>query len=175
MNDKLLQKLQDMVRDDLDQIEKQTILSVEDGFALFGRYHISHTGNGFKVQRADNDIACFDTVRLALSWCIADKCNQWTLADKIKNLDHTRQRLKNDIDISSALTKRMQDQPRRCIAEIKVDHKRSRLRQVNEQLNKCISLAKYWQIKGFQDEIARTRRTNTNTPNRASHAKSSRA
>jgi hypothetical protein len=42
---------------------------------------------------------------------------------------------------------------------LKVEHRREQLARVSDQLTKCVNLAKYWQIRGFNNETARTGRS----------------
>ena len=51
---------------------------------------------------------------------------------------------------------------RKEVAHLKLITKKTTIDTVEKQLTKCVNLAKYWQIQGFnRDETARTRRTQT--------------
>jgi hypothetical protein len=39
----------------------------------------------------------------------------------------------------------------------KISQKEQLLFFINSRLEKCVNVAKYWQLKGFNDEIARTK------------------
>ena len=54
----------------------------------------------------------------------------------------------------------MQDPDQAEFTQLKITMKKNHLSRVEQQLTKCVNLAKYWQIQGFnRDETARTRPT----------------
>jgi hypothetical protein len=60
----------------------------------------------------------------------------------------------------------LRESARREAVHSKIDSRKYRLRCIAEQLDKCINLAKYWQIRGFNNETARTGRTPPHRTNR---------
>ena len=77
-------------------------------------------------------------------------------------LETKKIRIQDDVSAQVAHVDRFTDAEQRELVQLKLHHKQSVLNQVNEQLNKCVNLAKYWQIKGFNNEIARTRNQTSN-------------
>jgi signal recognition particle GTPase len=94
-----------------------------------------------------------------LSWCIADKFQQYNLSTDIIRLEQQKLLLQADIHTRAALSKGIRSADLRENVEVKIATRRSRLQIVNERLTKCINLAKYWQQRGFNNETARTGRT----------------
>jgi hypothetical protein len=97
-----------------------------------------------------------------MSWCIADKYGKLDLATAIVTLDQQRYTILNNVKVRQHLAKKIQDPVRKEIVELKIANKKTGLVQIENQLTKCVNLAKYWQIKGFNcDETARTRHSQT--------------
>lgn len=168
IEDKLLRVLGDSFA----LAEKNIIIDTDDTVHAFGCYSIGKHTTGSIVTKNQNVIGMFSSQRLALSWCIADKCNQYQLADNILRLDRDFVRINNDLVMSKKQVDRLSDPIRREIMCSKISHKQSLLTSLDLRLKKCVSVAKYWQLKGFHDEIARTRRPAPNPTNRSRDPKS---
>ena len=157
----LLQRLEQLVGPDIDRLQKNMIVHDNDGYHLFGRYTIKQNDpNSYRVFK-DNLIGKdFSSVKLALSWCIADKYNNNDLANNIQRLDEQKTRISADISVRQQLMQKMKDPVKKEITYIKITAKKQGLKLIENRLAKCVSLAKYSQIRGFnRDETARTRRT----------------
>lgn len=128
----------------------------ENGYVVFGKYHLTPQTHGFLVSTWTKDIHCFDSKRNAISWCVADKYNQFKLANTILNLDRKKQTLAADIHCRQGVGKRSKSDHFYEIVHMKVQPKLSLLSSVSSELEKCVNLAKYMQIRGFSNETART-------------------
>lgn len=153
-----LERLQDIVLEDLIQLEKNTILRDGDDYLVFGRYHIRRIKNGYRVVKFSSDIATMTSLRSALSWCIADKYQQHTLAADILRLEAHREMLGADLKTRAHLGAKIRNAEYRENVEMKLATRRQHLEHITGQLDKCVNLAKYWQIRGFNNETARTGR-----------------
>lgn len=152
-NQKLERFAEQEFRRNLDQ------MIVEDGrggYVVFGKYHIEPQDYGFLVKTETKDIHCFDSKRNAVSWCVADKYNQINLADNILSLDRKKQSLAADIQCRQGVGRRSRSDHFYEITLMKVQPKQSLLNSVASELEKCVNLAKYMQIRGFSNETART-------------------
>ena len=132
---------------------------VEDpfgGYVAFGKYHIEPQNHGYLVSTETRVVHCFDSKRNAISWCVADKYNQINLADTILNLDRKKQSLAADIQCRQGVARRSRSDHFYEIINMKVQPKQSLLSSVASELEKCVNLAKYMQIRGFSNETART-------------------
>jgi hypothetical protein len=151
------QKLERWARQELKLAIDQTILDDnQGGWIAFGRYHISPADSVFDVWRNDAFVASFGSKRSALSWCIADNKNQIHLAQQIKTLDQKKQLIENDIVCRSGMQKLSRSALTREIIKTKLEPKIALNSVITAELEKCISSAKYIQLRGFSNETART-------------------
>ena len=133
------------------------IVKENDGsYIVFGKYRVAQHLYGYMVSTWSDDIHCFDSKRNAVSWCVADKFNQLTLANTILNLDRRKQTLTADIYCRQSIGKRSQSTHSYEIINMKVQPKQILLNSVSSELEKCVNSAKYMQIRGFSNETART-------------------
>jgi hypothetical protein len=158
-----LDKLQKLVEPEMDLL-KQNIIYCDDGkYHVFTQYTIDKQLNDtYLTCKQHQDPKTFSTLRFAMSWCIADKYGKLDLATTIVTLDQQRYTILNNVKVRQHLAKKIQDPVRKEIVELKIANKKNGLVQIENQLTKCVNLAKYWQIKGFNcDETARTRHSQT--------------
>jgi hypothetical protein len=159
--DVVLKQLEKLVEDDFERIKENLILWDNGQYHLFNRYIIVKSPNStFNVIKHRHDPKNFSALRVALSWCIADKYQQNHLAYRLLQLDREKLRISNDLSIRQSLLKNISDIERLELVKLKISTKKHSLNTVEQQLTKCVNLAKYWQIQGFnRDETARTRHT----------------
>lgn len=161
--DWIVERLEQLLASDIERLQKNIIVQDSNGYHAFGRYAIKKNNNGtYQVSKGLSAAKDFAALRTALSWCIADKYNNNELANKIKNLDEEKRRISADLEVRQAVLKTIKDSEKREITFIKITAKKHSLKLIENRLDKCVSLAKYCQIRGFnRDETARTRRTQT--------------
>ena len=154
-------QLEKLMQQEFDQIKDNLIFSADGLYHVFDSYTITPKNKeSFEVARPRRDVKTFGSLRVALSWCIADKYRQLALAHSLQNLDQEKQRIYTDIVVRQAVSKRMQDPDQAEFTQLKITMKKNHLSRVEQQLTKCVNLAKYWQIQGFnRDETARIRPT----------------
>lgn len=151
------QKLEYWAKQELKRTIDQTILDDDEGgWIAFGRYQIKPNHAVFDVSRNDFFIGSFGSKRSALSWCIADNKNQLQLAQQIQTLDQKKQLIENDIACRSGIKKRMKSPVSKEIITTKLEPKIALNSVITAELEKCISSAKYIQLRGFSNETART-------------------
>lgn len=160
-------KLEQVLSGELLAALPNMISVIDDGYDVFGLYKIRTREGSCEVYRYDDLRGSFTSVRVALSWCIAEKYQQWALARDIRWLDQEKSVMTQDVRARRLLLPAIKDPVRWTVASDKLDNKEYQLRQVRERLTKCVNLAKYFQLRGFNDEIARTRRP---PPNRTAHS-----
>jgi len=107
----------------------------------------------------------FSTTKSALAWCIADRLNYFNLARQIQELDQSLTRLRNDIYIRKNIADRMSGTAWETIIT-KVSYRQDQSQLLEQELTKCINLAKYWQLRGNSNETKRTGRNTPHTTNR---------
>lgn len=137
-------------------LEKTIVGDEQDGWTVFGRYHIMPVSHVYKIWRRNTLIGSFGSKRSALSWCIADKNKQISLCQQIQVLDAQKQLIDNDVAVSRAMSRYSKCSDFRQTVLVKLQPKLVLKNAVSAQLEKCISFAKYIQLKGFSNETART-------------------
>ena len=158
-----IRRLEQVLSSEYDSIKQNLMFSTPQGYELFDVYIISKTPDGAAVQKRLGAPVEFTSTKSAVSWCIADKYNQIRLADEIMQLDKTRRRLREDVLFSKVYTRQLRDATVRETAALKLQVKQDMLQFTETGLEKCANLAKYWQLRGFSNEIERTRRTASNS------------
>jgi hypothetical protein len=161
--DWILQRLEQIVEPELAQIKSKIILEHNNQYHVFDHYVIDRAPDKtYRVSRKRYIDKNFSSLPVALSWCIAHKRQDTTLAYAIQDLDQEYIRISNDVYTRETLVKHITDPDRREVTQLKITTKKDGLRAVANRLTKCVSLAKYYQIRGFnRDETARTRHTQT--------------
>jgi hypothetical protein len=157
-----LKKLEQIIRHDTALITGNFIVKEGNTYFAFERYQIIPKKHRVTVKRYGNDMGEFTSTRTAMGWCVADKYNQLNLADDIIRLDQQRSRLRDDLEVQERMLPKFRGADYREILRLKIDTKKQLLKDTEERLNKCVGVAKYWQIRGFNDEIERTRRSASN-------------
>lgn len=126
------------------------------GYVVFGKYHLVPDHAGVTVHTLDDQMGCFSNKRSAISWCIADKRQQVKLAHNIKFLDQKKQVLAADIQCRSNVAKNGHTEEFYELVTTKIQTKIESYNTLNTELEKCLISAKYLQIRGFNNETART-------------------
>jgi hypothetical protein len=158
MNSQIEQKLEAILESDFDLIKNNLIYKDNDRYVAFNRYTIIPGTYSVQVYRYSHAVGEFTSLKTALSWCIADKYQQEILAQSILRLDGECGRLAVDVALTQRSVPRMKNPEQRETVKLKLDHKKAILNLAQNRLEECTGLAKYWQIRGFNNEIARTRR-----------------
>jgi hypothetical protein len=141
------------IRKNIDNI----IIANDDGDLIaFGRYHIQSTKTEHAVSTWDREIHRFSSKRTALAWCSADKCQQYNLANTILILDRKKQALATDIYTRKSMGELGKHEGFYEIVNTKIQPKIDQYTSVSAELEKCVNQAKYIQIRGFNNETART-------------------
>lgn len=152
-------KLESFIVSELENSREFLIIDLNNTYQVFGKYYITKRQNYYQVEIPNQKIIDFGSLRHAVSWCIADKNKQWNLADSINRLDETRQIIKQDLATRTAMLTRITDPDQKSIVQMKIANKHRNLHDVETRLGNCVNLAKYWQLKGFNNETARPGRT----------------
>jgi hypothetical protein len=136
------------------------IISNDDGSLLaYGRYVITQIQPGVcEVRDISDSVTTFGSKKSALSWCAANRYNDLNLARYILQLDLQNSQIRRDIEQRRRVAETSTNTRFRETVLIKLEGKLSFHRSVAAQLEKCIDRAKYLQLRGLQNETARTRR-----------------
>jgi hypothetical protein len=128
----------------------------EGGYVVFGRYYIVPGHQLYTVFSNDDKIGTFSSKRTALSWCVADKSQNITLARTILNLDQKKQQVSADIDCRSRMAQAGRTPEFQETVRTKLEPKIIMYKSISSELEKCVISAKYIQLRGFSNETART-------------------
>ena len=151
------ERMKRILGDSAESAKDNSIINTDGGFLVFDRYRIIDSAGMVQVLHRDNFVSNFTSKKTALSWCILDKFNQIIKAQEILELDYKRQQIQADLSVKQKLYKHYSDPVIRDSVAAKISHKEQLLFFINSRLEKCVNVAKYWQLKGFNDEIARTK------------------
>ena len=135
-------------------------------YEVFGKYRIIPMKPGYQVFCSATDAGTFHSTRTALSWCIADKHQVYNLARELLETDNKLYSLNQDISSRTAVGERSKDPNFRDIIATKLESKIIHKKRLENQLTKCVDWAKYIQQKGFDNETARTGRSQPNKTSR---------
>lgn len=163
---KIDQEVERMFRQEFKDILPNTIWQNDDGiYSVFGNYHIIPEKPGYRVTCSATDVGVFSSTKTALSWCIADKYQAYNLARELLETDVKLGLLNNDIKLRANIADRSKNPEFRETLGTKLETKIIHKKQLENQIAKCVSWAKYCQQRGFNNETARTGR---NQPNKTS-------
>lgn len=158
----VLQRLEKIVGPDLETLSENAIFRDQGQYNMFNTWTITPGPGLVQVLDQNQQAMTFENLKIAAAWCIAKKYKHSQLAQEIEQLDHKQSVLKTDIAITKKLLTRLHDRDQKTISQIKLEDKQTRLRFTQHQMEKCVNRAKYCQLRGFNDEIARTRRPASN-------------
>jgi hypothetical protein len=91
-----------------------------------------------------------------MSWCTADHQQQYNLSNLILVLDRKKQALAADIYCRKTVGERGRHENFYEIINMKIQPKIDLYNSVDAELENCVNRAKYLQIRGFNNETART-------------------
>jgi hypothetical protein len=128
----------------------------DGGIVVFGKYCIEAKDSGFCVSTWDREIHSFSSKKSAMSWCTADHQQQYNLSNSILVLDRKKQALAADIYCRKTVGERGRHENFYEIINMKIQPKIDLYNSVDAELEKCVNRAKYLQIRGFNNETART-------------------
>lgn len=150
------QEFDRIVRQEFSNILPELIWQNDDGeYEVFGKYKIVPEKPGYTVLINDDCKGFFNNSKSAISWCVADKYQQYNLARDLLSYDNMLFNISNDIFVRAGIANKTKDQVLRENIEIKLELKILHKKQVQAQLDKCLNRAKYLQQKGFENETSR--------------------
>lgn len=165
-SEQTLQRLEEVLKPSLSEVLPNAILPTGNGYEAFGEYEIMPESGRWQVHRSRRDPVEFSSSRVALAWCIAHKFHQLLLYMDIERLDREKLALVADLAVRTRLKERLKDPQTAEIVEAKLTTRRRQLEYIETTLTKCVNQAKYLQIRGFNNETARTGRPASNRTSR---------
>ena len=155
----VVERIGEIVRDEVDAFASNIMIKVGDQYHLFETYTVvQNPDRTVTVTKTRQDPRVFSRLRSAVAWCIADKFQRHETTRAIMELDSRCAAVRDDVAATRHTAACVTDTARKQILYAKLSGKQNTLQSLENQLTKCVNLAKYWQIKGFiRDETARPR------------------
>jgi hypothetical protein len=161
------QELERMFRQEFKDAVANLIWQTDSGeYEVFGKYRIIPQRPGYRVFCSATEVGTFHSTKTALSWCIADKHNAYNTARELLTVDNKLTALTQDINARAAIGDRSKSPELRETILTKLESKIIHKKQLENQLTKCVDWAKYMQLRGFDNETARTGRSQPNKTSR---------
>ena len=153
------QEFERTFRAEFKELVSNVIFKDDDGiYNLFGKYRIVPEKHQYRVFCHATEVGTFNSTRTALSWCIADKYQNYTLARDLQATDAKLTHLSNDISARAAVGDQSKNPLFRESILTKLETKIIHKKQLENQLTNCVNWAKYIQQRGFNNETVRTGR-----------------
>jgi hypothetical protein len=134
------------------------ILEDDDGGLLaFGSYDIQRRDSVITVCQNSELLGEFGSRRVALSWCVAHHRNLYDFTQQIQVLDRQQRRLHQDLENENRRCNRAKNNWLHELITYKMQNKQQYLKNIENELEKCVRRAKYLQLRGSYNETARTR------------------
>ena len=161
------QEFDRLFRQEFKDITPNLIWKTDSGeYEAFGRYRIVPQRPGYRVFCSATEVGTFHSTKTAISWCIADKHSAYNTARELLTVDNKLNALTQDINARAAIGDRSKNPELRETILTKLESKIIHKKQLENQLTKCVDWAKYMQLRGFDNETARTGRSQPNKTSR---------
>lgn len=155
------------MKQELKEIMSNVIWQNDAGeYEAFGKYRIIPLKPGYRVFVHATEVGVFSSTRSAISWCVADKYQNFNLARELLETDKSLENIKNDIFVRVGQANRSKSPQFREDIDTKLETKIIRKNILEKRLVNCVNLAKYLQQRGFNNETARSGRSTANKTSR---------
>lgn len=137
------ERIKQVLKEELRVLEPVSAWKNDDGtYQLFGNYQLFQENSGYKVRTKNMTEVDFCSRRAAVAWCIADQHKDRNLAFEVRTLDSKLSRMTSDITSRRSIKG---DLAYNQNVNIKLEHKLSRRAQIENDLERCVRLAKRYQ------------------------------
>jgi len=140
-------KLQRLAKQSLADIKQNIIVKERDHYLAFDRFKITKNDDGFSVHRNGEYEHTFINSQNAVSYCVFDKHAHQEHSLQIKHLDKRLQHRMFDIEVANNTIAKTQDQDKAVTAAIRAQDYILESKNLKEQINHLVNLAKYFQEK----------------------------
>ena len=148
-------KLQHLAKESLANIKQNIIVREKDHFLAFDRFKITKGDDGFTVHRHNELEHTFINSQNAVSYCILDRNARQDSSLQLKHLDKKLQHKMFDIEVAKNTIAKTQDQDKAVTAAIRAQDYILESKNLKEQINHLVNLAKYFQEKELDNEVNR--------------------
>jgi len=131
------------------------VLKEDNVYYVFDKYKIVKEQGRFALYRSETFVNYVNKSSTAMSWCLANKSQNWQLAHDLIYYDNQIESKKFDMDIHKQMAKKVDNDDDRNLHYDLYVESLNRLKQFERNLQKSVNLAKYNKIKDFQNESNR--------------------
>lgn len=139
-----------------------SIFKSKNYIQAFRIYSIHRFDNVYTIYKNNVDITCTFSAKSALAWCVADKYCVKSLKEKILHYDSELASRNATIAVLKNTIHHVSETSRITVLEDKLQDTLYKARHTKNLLDKCINSAKYYQLKGFENETSRHRLKTSN-------------
>jgi hypothetical protein len=159
LSKKALSKVEKFIDRKAGSIKNVLLIKLDtDSYNLFEDYYISKQKNEWIATHISKLGArlhySFNKLASATGWAIAHNAKQIQLAQKILHWDQQQQHFADEIQDFEFRISNSKDNGFRELLLAKKSRSVAKAVESERELNKYLNIAKYWQTKGFNNEIA---------------------
>jgi len=140
-------KLQRLAKQSLANIKQNIIVKERDHYLAFDRFKIVKTDMGFDVYRHDELVKTFVNSQNAVSYCVFEKHGHQDHSQQLEHLDKKLQHKLFDLEVAKHTMTTTKDKERKITACIRAQDYILESKNLKEQINHLVNLAKYFQEK----------------------------
>jgi len=140
-------KLQHLAKQSLASIKQNIIVKERDHYLAFDRFKIVKSDDGFSVYRHDTFEHEFVNSQNATSFCILEKHGKQDHSQHLLHLDKKLQHKLFDLEVAKHTITKSKDKDRITTAAIRAQESILESKNLKEQINHIVNLAKYFQEK----------------------------
>ena len=146
------QKLRSLAKQSLDSIRQNIIVKERNYYVAFDRFKIVKTADGFSVYRYGTFEHEFVNSQNATSFCILEKHGRQDYSQNLLHLDKKLQHKMFDFEVAKHTISKSKDKDRITTAAIRAQESILESKNLKEQINHIVNLAKYFQEKELTNE-----------------------
>lgn len=147
------QKLRSLARESLAEIKQNIIVKERDHYVAYDRFKIVKDDFGFAVYCYNELINCFVNSQNAISYCVLEKEGRQDQSRQLKHLDIRLQHKMFDIEVARNTIAKTSDEDKKITAAIRAQDYILESKNLKEQINHIVNLAKYFQEKETRNEV----------------------
>ena len=153
-------RLQHLAKQSLANIKQNIIVKEKDHYIAYDRFKIIKVEDGFTVYRHEELITTFVNSQNAVSYCVFEKHGRQDHSLHMVHLDKKLQHKLFDIEVARNTISNTSDDDKAITAAIRAQDYILESKNLKEQINHLVNLAKYFQEKEQDNEVNRHRTKN---------------
>lgn len=147
-------KLNKFLQEELPLVKNLLIEATSDGYKLFDKYELRNKSTEWILAYNDMRVSV-SSAPVAVAWAILHNSGEYVPAAKVLTYDDRSTRFRCERQMYEAKLRSTSDPVTIDLLQAKWSEVKFKETQASETLTKYLTLAKYKQTKGFNDETAR--------------------